>query len=80
MSVPNSTFPITRLSLVVLVTSRCTPIATFSAPGFPPANLSGVNVSDGNELLLIETDTGTVVTDYLNVAFCVRMVVRATFR
>jgi hypothetical protein len=69
-----------RLSLVVLETSRRTPIATFSAPGIPLANLSDVNVSDGNELLLIETDTGAVVTDYLNVAFCLRMVVRATFR
>src|ERR1700676_5226295 len=54
------------LSRIVLVTSRCTATATFSAPGFPPANLSGVYVSDGNELLLI--DTGTVVTSYRNVA------------
>jgi hypothetical protein len=42
----------------VLVTSRCTAIAKFSAPSFPPANLSDVFVSDGNVLLLIETDTG----------------------
>jgi hypothetical protein len=61
------------LARVVLVTSRCTAIAPFIAPGFPPAKLSGVFVSDGNELLLIETDTGTVVAAYRNVAFCLRM-------
>jgi len=44
------------LRRVVLVTSRCTAIATFSAPSFPPANLSDVFVSDGNVLLLIERD------------------------
>src|SRR5580704_8033951 len=36
-SVPEPTFPITRLPgliLIVLVTSRCTSIATSSAPGF----------------------------------------------
>jgi hypothetical protein len=68
------------LSRLVLVTSRCTAIATFTAPGVPPANLSGVFVSDGNELLLIETDTGTAVTAYRYVAFCLRMGLRATFR
>src|ERR1019366_8676293 len=68
------------LSRVVFVTSRFTAIATFSPPGAPPANLSGVFVSDRNELLLIETDTGTVVTAYRNLAFCLRMGPRATFR
>jgi hypothetical protein len=68
------------LSQVVLVTSRCTAIATFSAPGYPHANLSGVLVSDGNELLLMETDTRTVVTAYRNVAFCLRMGLRGTLR
>jgi len=68
------------LRQVVLVTSRCRVIATFSAPSFPPANLSDVFVSDGNVLLLIETDTGTVVTAYRNVAFCLRMGLQATFR
>jgi hypothetical protein len=68
------------LSRMVLVASRCTATATFSAPGFPPANLSGIYVSDGYELLLIETDTGTVVTAHRNVAFCLRMGLRATFR
>ena len=33
----------------------------FNVPGFPPVNLNGVFVGNGNELLLIETDTGTVV-------------------
>jgi hypothetical protein len=33
----------------------------FNVPGFPPANLNGVFVGDGNELLLIVTDAGTVV-------------------
>jgi len=50
----------------VLVISRCTVIATFRAPGYPPANLSGVYVSDGNELLLI--DTGTVLTAAMKMA------------
>src|ERR1700674_115094 len=68
------------LSRIALVTSRGTAIAPFSAPSFPRANLSGVLVSDGNELLLIETDTGAVVTAYRNVAFCLRMGLRATFR
>jgi len=42
--------------------SWCTVTATFNAPGFPTVNLSGTLVNGGKEIVLIETDSNTVVT------------------